>query len=49
MKGEPKVIQFLNAQLRRELTAVNQYILHARMYKNWGLAKLGAHEYNESI
>jgi bacterioferritin len=49
MQGDMKVIQMLNQALSIELTAVNQYILHARMYKNWGLDALGKHEYEESI
>jgi bacterioferritin len=49
MQGDKTVIQLLNRQLTRELTAVNQYFLHARMQSHWGLKKLGDHEYHESI
>ncbi|CAN5539436.1 bacterioferritin [soil metagenome] len=49
MQGDKAIIQLLNAVLTNELTAVNQYFLHARMYQNWGLAKLGEITYEESI
>ena len=49
MQGDKKIIQLLNGQLTRELTAVNQYFLHARMYRQWGLKRLGDKEYHESI
>lgn len=49
MKGDTQVIKFLNAQLTNELSAINQYFLHARMYKHWGLEKIAKKEYSESI
>ena len=49
MKGEQKIIAHLNQVLKNELTAINQYFLHSRMFKDWGLNKLGEHEYEESV
>lgn len=49
MKGDTKVIQYLNSALGNELVAINQYFLHSRMFKDWGLKKLADKEYEESI
>ena len=49
MKGDAKVIEHLNKILGNELIAINQYFLHSRMYKDWGLKELADHEYDESI
>ena len=49
MKGDAKVIEYLNKALYNEFTAINQYFLHAKMLKNWGLNELAQHEYEESI
>src|SRR3954466_3481841 len=49
MQGDKAIITLLNAVLTNELTAVNQYFLHARMYENWGFARLGRLTYDESI
>jgi bacterioferritin len=49
MKSDPKVIEFLNRVLRNELTAINQYFLHSRMYLDWGLKSIGDYEFQESV
>ncbi len=49
MKGDPQAIAFLQAQLKNELTAINQYFVHYRMFKHWGFDKLAKKEYSESI
>ena len=49
MKGDPQVIEHLNRVLRNELTAINQYFLHSRMFKDWGLKALADYEFHESV
>ena len=49
MQGDPLVIQLLQAQLKNELTAINQYFVHYRMFKHWGFARMAKKEYEESV
>lgn len=49
MKGDPKVIEFLNQALKNELTAINQYFLHSRLLRDWGVSELAKKEHDESI
>ena len=49
MKGDAKVIEYLNKALKNELTAINQYFLHSRMLRDWGVSELAEKEYKESI
>jgi bacterioferritin len=49
VQGDTKVVQYLNTVLTNELTAINQYFLHARTFEHWGVTKLGRHEYKESM
>ena len=49
MKGDAKVLEYLNSQLKLELTAINQYFLHCRTLKHWGYSRMAKHEYEESL